>query len=63
MSTKNRTVTLRLYGALRQVAGGREVEVECGEETVGELLERFAAARARARASCSSTGRGISGAV
>ncbi len=41
MTAKNGTVTLRLYGALRQAAGGREVELECAEATVGELLTRF----------------------
>jgi molybdopterin converting factor small subunit len=36
------TVTLRLYGALRQAAGSREVEVPCGEATLQEALQQFA---------------------
>jgi molybdopterin converting factor small subunit len=35
------TITLRLYGALRQAAGGREVQVAAGEATLGEVLHRF----------------------
>jgi molybdopterin converting factor small subunit len=37
------TITLRLYGALRQAAGGREVQVAVGEATLGDVLHRFAA--------------------
>ena len=48
MSTKDGTVTLRLYGALRQAAGGREVELETPGGTVQELLQRFAARAPRA---------------
>ncbi len=42
MSGTGGTVTLRLYGALRQAAGSREVALECGGVTVKEALQHFA---------------------
>jgi molybdopterin converting factor small subunit len=50
MSATDGTVTLRLYGSLRQAAGGKEVELEAGAETVQELLQRFACRAPRAGA-------------
>ena len=42
MSGSDGTVTLRLYGALRQVAGSRDVELPCPGVTVKEALQQFA---------------------
>jgi molybdopterin converting factor small subunit len=42
VSDNGGTVTLRLYGALRQAAGSREVPLECVGVTVKEALRHFA---------------------
>ena len=44
MSGSGGTVTLRLYGALRQAAGSREVELPCPGGTVKQVLRDFAEA-------------------
>lgn len=42
MSGTGGAIRLRLYGALRQVAGSREVELSCRDVTVKEALQHFA---------------------
>ncbi len=41
MSAHGSTITLRLYGALRQAAGSREVQLDLREATLGEVLHSF----------------------
>lgn len=47
MESGNGAVTLRLYGALRQAAGDRDVRLTAGAKTVGDALAQFAALKGR----------------
>jgi len=43
MTKRDGGVTLRLFGALRQAAGGYDIQLEAGAGTVREALAKFAA--------------------
>ena len=45
MSSNGSRVTLRLYGPLRQAAGGRDVELDSAAATVKEALAQLVASK------------------